>query len=210
MSIGARREARDADRGVGVAGPTGEASMSEVARAAATGRPEALEELLRRTRQLALRYARARLGRFDLDDLAQDVAQEVCLAVYAGLPGFEDRGAPFEAFVYAISARKVADVQRAVLRSAIPVADLPEAADGAPGPDDLVLSRSQATLALSLIDTLPGTQREILALRLGAGLGAAQTAAVLGMTEGAVRVAQHRALTRLRADLTALDEGGVA
>jgi hypothetical protein len=35
-------------------------------------------------------------------------------------------------------------------------------------------------------------------LRISVGLSAAEIAEALGMTEGAVRVAQHRALTRLR------------
>ena len=49
-----------------------------------------------------LRYARVRLGRFGAEDLAQDVAQEVCMAVVAAVPTYEERGLPFEAFVYRI------------------------------------------------------------------------------------------------------------
>ena len=49
-----------------------------------------------------------------------------------------------------------------------------------------------------LVDDLPDNQREIVLLRVAAGLSAAETADVLGMTLGAVRVAQHRALARLR------------
>jgi hypothetical protein len=39
-------------------------------------------------------------------------------------------------------------------------------------------------------------------LRVGMGLSAAETAQVVGSTPGAVRVLQHRALTRLRVALT--------
>ena len=67
---------------------------------------------------MALRYARARLGRYGVEDAAQDVAQEVCMAVLTALPTFDDRGLPFEAFVYSITARKVADTQRRVMRTA--------------------------------------------------------------------------------------------
>ena len=52
---------------------------------------------------MALRYARARLGRYGVEDAAQDVAQEVCVAVLTALPTFDDRGLPFEAFVYSIA-----------------------------------------------------------------------------------------------------------
>ena len=45
---------------------------------------------------------------------------------------------------------------------------------------------------------LPDHQRELLTLRVAVGLSAEETATSLGMTAGAVRVAQHRALARLR------------
>ena len=70
-----------------------------------------------RIRQLTLRYARARLGRFGDEDVAQDVAQEVCMAVHTALPDYDERGLPFEAFLYAIAARKVADSQLADARA---------------------------------------------------------------------------------------------
>lgn len=49
-----------------------------------------------------------------------------------------------------------------------------------------------------LLDTLPDKQREILVLRVVVGLSARETADAVGSTVGAVRVAQHRALSRLR------------
>ena len=49
-----------------------------------------------------------------------------------------------------------------------------------------------------LLDRLPATQRELLILRVAVGLSAEETGNALGMSSGAVRVAQHRALARLR------------
>ena len=50
-----------------------------------------------------------------------------------------------------------------------------------------------------LLAQLPDTQQEILRLRVGRrGLSADETAQALGMTAGAVRVAQHRGLAKLR------------
>jgi RNA polymerase sigma-70 factor (ECF subfamily) len=45
---------------------------------------------------------------------------------------------------------------------------------------------------------LPAKQREILVLRVVVGLSAEETADAVGATPGQVRVAQHRALARLR------------
>jgi RNA polymerase sigma-70 factor (ECF subfamily) len=49
-----------------------------------------------------------------------------------------------------------------------------------------------------LLDLLPDKQREIVVLRVVVGLSAEETAEVVGSTPGAVRVAQHRALGKLR------------
>jgi RNA polymerase sigma-70 factor (ECF subfamily) len=56
-----------------------------------------------------------------------------------------------------------------------------------------------------LLEVLPTKQREILILRVVAGLSAEETADALGTTSGAVRVAQHRALARLKSALIATE-----
>lgn len=52
--------------------------------------------------------------------------------------------------------------------------------------------------APAVLATLPDELREVLVLRVVAGLGVADVAELLDLTVGAVRVAQHRALARLR------------
>jgi RNA polymerase sigma-70 factor (ECF subfamily) len=56
-----------------------------------------------------------------------------------------------------------------------------------------------------LLQRLPERQREILVLRVAVGLSAEETAAAVGSTAGAVRVAQHRALARMREMFAAVD-----
>lgn len=158
----------------------------------------AAEALMGRVHQVALRYARVRLGRFGAEDLAQDVAQEVCMAVHTALPGYDERGAPFEAFVYAIASRKVADTQRTLIRGPRSVAEVPDGPDAGPGPEGQAVVRDEADRALALIRTLPPRQQEILTLRVAVGLTPEETGAALGMSAGSVRVTQHRALRRLR------------
>ncbi|WP_414654305.1 RNA polymerase sigma factor ShbA [Intrasporangium sp.] len=170
----------------------------------------ARDQLVRRVRDLALRYARVRLGRFGAEDLAQDVAQEVCMAVVTAVPTYEERGLPFEAFVYRIASHKLADVQRAEMRGPTPVADLPDRVDEAPTPEEAAVVRDDAALALSLLQRLPEAQREILILRVAVGMSTEETANAIGMSPGAVRVAQHRALGRLRTMLVRLEAGEVA
>ena len=161
------------------------------------GSDTAVRDLLGQVRPAVLRYATARLGR---RDVAEDVTQEVCLAVLTGLPRYEDTGRPFRSYVFGIAAHKVADVHRAVARSTLlPPEEMPDIVDVGPGPEEQTLARADADRARALLAELPPTQRELLVLRVAAGLSAEETGAVLGMSAGAVRVAQHRALNRLRA-----------
>jgi RNA polymerase sigma-70 factor (ECF subfamily) len=172
---------------------------------AAQGRQDAIEALLRRLRPVILRYCRARLtataGAASQD--CDDVAQEVCLALLCALPSYRDMGRPFAAFVFAIAAHKVADAARGAARSAVPVPALPDLPDRRPGPEEIVVTQSDARRARILLAHLPDSQRRLLLLRVVAGLSAKDTGHVLDMSPGAVRVAQHRALLRLRALATA-------
>ena len=165
---------------------------------AGPGQQDAIEALLRQLRPAIVRYCRARLARSgSLDE--DDVAQEICLALLSALPTFRDMGRPFGAFVFAIAAHKVADAARGAARSPLPVPVLPDLPDRCPGPEETVVAGVDARQARVLLARLPAGQRRLLLLRVVAGLSAEDTGYVLDMSPGAVRVAQHRALLRLRA-----------
>ena len=90
--------------------------LDESVAAAVEGDPQAVERLLAAIRPLVVRYCRARVGRQERSFAsADDVAQEVCLAVLTALPSYRDQGRPFLAFVYGIAQHKVADAHRAAL-----------------------------------------------------------------------------------------------
>ena len=132
------------------------------------------------------------------------------MAVMTALPTYEERGLPFEAFVYTITSRKLADAQRAAMRGPTPVCVIPDEVDDSLGPESMAVMRDQAASALSLMQQLPVQQREVLTLRVAVGLSTEETAAALGMSPGAIRVAQHRALAKLRAMLAESNVGGVS
>lgn len=183
---------------------TASGSLGSLAERAKAGEEAASEQLLRQVRSITFRYARAKLARYrGAEDAADDAAQEACIAVFQALPRYRELGRPFEAFVYRIAARKVADVQRAAIRRPQPRPDvvqtLTQGADPTPGPEAQAVARSEADHARELLARLPATQREILTLRVVGGWTAEETGRALGLSAGAVRVAQHRALERLRA-----------
>jgi RNA polymerase sigma-70 factor, ECF subfamily len=167
---------------------------------ASNGDAVALERVLGRIHPVVVKYCRSRMsiGHRSLAS-ADDIAQEVCMAVLTALPTFRHEGKPFLAFVYGICAHKVADAHRVAARSrSLSVADVPELPSTDRGPEQSVVANSTAALMDELLSTLPETQQEILRLRVVAGLSAEETAEALGMTAGAVRVSQHRALAKLR------------
>ncbi|MET9321157.1 sigma-70 family RNA polymerase sigma factor [Streptomyces sp. NPDC003038] len=191
--------------GSGGSGGPGAGPVSALVRRAVEGDEQATHDLLAFVHPLAIRYCRTRLSRLpgDARHFVEDLAQEVCVAVLMALPRYRDTGRPFEAFVFAIAAHKVADLQRAAMRhpgsTAVPSDEMPERPDDSLGPEERALLSSDAAWAKKLLANLPENQRELLVLRVAVGLTAEETGQMLGMSPGAVRVAQHRALSRLRA-----------
>jgi RNA polymerase sigma-70 factor, ECF subfamily len=178
--------------------------LQELSSRAVRGDSAATERLLKVVHRMVRRYCRARLARFPgAEHTADDVAQEVCIAVLSALSRYRDEGRPFEAFVYRIAANKVADAQRASYRAAVPVADLPDGPETSAGPEELVMRDGDAQRARELLAALPETARELLILRVAVGLSAEETGRAMNMTAGAVRVAQHRAMQRLRSMIDA-------
>ena len=182
----------------------GERLDAAVAEAVAGSR-DALREVVETIRPIVVRYIRARLGTTERVGLsADDVAQEVCLAAIQALPRYQDQGRPFLAFVYGIAAHKVADAHRAAARNKSDPTDVvPERYSPDVGPEQMALQADTSARMNKLLAVLPDKQREILILRIVVGLSAEETADAVGSTAGAVRVAQHRALAKLKSEITA-------
>ncbi|MGI9000206.1 MAG: RNA polymerase sigma factor ShbA [Pseudonocardia sp.] len=176
--------------------------------AAVDGDPEAKERLLGEIHPLVLRYCRGRLGRQEtVIGSADDVAQEVCLAVISALPSYTVKGLSFRAFVYGIAAHKVTDAFRAFGRNLTePMDDLPDTPVLRDGPEQCLLAVELAERLGGLLHRLTPRQREVLVLRIAVGLSAEETAMIVGSTPGAVRVTQHRALNHLRGFIGGSDQ----
>ncbi|BBZ10311.1 sigma-70 family RNA polymerase sigma factor [Mycobacterium branderi] len=182
-----------------------EERLDAVVADAVAGDRDALREVVETIRPIVVRYCRARVGTVERGGLsADDVAQEVCLAAITALPRYRDRGRPFLAFVYGIAAHKVADAHRAAGRDlSYPAETLPEQRSVEAGPEEVAIEADSVVRMNELLEVLPDKQREILILRVVVGLSAEETATAVGTSAGAVRVAQHRALARLKSEIVA-------
>jgi RNA polymerase sigma-70 factor, ECF subfamily len=174
-----------------------EVDLEALVRRARAGDHDALGELYDRFRDRVARFATGRLGD---PEKAEDVTSETFEGVLRGLPGYRP-GTDFEAWLFTIAHRRVADHFRGRARRR--EVDLDEARQAATstGPEDAVLAAERRAEVAVAFRRLRSDQQEVLALRVLGGLSAAQVAKVIGKSEGAVRVAQHRALLDLRAQM---------
>lgn len=126
---------------------------------------------------------------------AEDVTSETFERALRYRSSYDPRRGPPAAWLVGIARRCLDDAAGRRAREVL-VAEPRET----PGPDEA--ARAQLRLDTArLVATLPERDRELIALRYGADLKAREIAEVLGLTTGAVEVALHRALEKLRLEL---------
>ncbi len=138
------------------------------------------------------RYCLRRIGSVDE---AEDITSLVFTRALVGLASY--RGGSFAAWLFRIAHNVVVNY----LRSRKTTVTLEEA-DHQSSRDDVLdhlLEAEKEQQIIRLVAGLPDEQRELLMLRMGAGLSAREIGQVVGKSEGAVRVAIHRTIQQLRA-----------
>jgi len=149
--------------------------------------------------ELAPRLFRFAARQLQSHAAAEDVVQQALLQIHCARDHFR-RGAAVLPWAYAIARRLVIDVSRRRDREdlrANPVQDAEEPS-GAAAPDEaLHQKRSEAALRRDLL-SLPPPLREAFELLKVEGLSVAESAEVLGITRGMVKIRAYRATVRLR------------
>ena len=167
-----------------------EAEWSALMRAALAGDGQAYARFLRAVTPVLRGIVRAR-ARSPSPDLNEDILQEVLLAIHAKRHTW-DSTAPILPWLYAVTRHKVIDAFRRRSRAVeLPVEDFAEV---------LMAESPDATAARDLdrlVARLDPRSAEILRAMGLRAEPAAEVAGRLNMTEGAVRVALHRAMGRL-------------
>lgn len=160
--------------------------------------PDAWETLYRHAYPRLFAYARRRVGS---DETADDAVSEAFARAMDGIGRFTWTRAGFDGWMFGILRNVVLEHYRDDHKQ--PQASLPgpegaEPASAEPGPLDRVLTGERDAAVRRAFDELPESERELLELRILGELDAGAAGAVLGKRSGAVRMAQGRALKRLR------------
>lgn len=154
----------------------------------------AVAELYARHQRPLTRY----LGQLTSDHgLAEEILQDTIVAVWQGAAAFEGRS-KVRTWLFAIARRQAHNVLR---RRGLQLAGedaLDAVEDPSPGPEEHLLSQSDAEAVHRAIARLPLIHREVLVLNFVNGLRYEEIATVLGVPEGTVKSRLSNARRGLR------------
>jgi RNA polymerase sigma-70 factor (ECF subfamily) len=176
----------------------GDSSDEELMSQLASGRPEALGPLHGRYAALIYRLAARALDRA----AAEEISQEVFLAVWQHAATFDPSRGSFRAWVSQIARTRVLNELRRRgrrHRAASPSADTgdDQFPDPAPGPAEVAWREHRRAAVRAAVDALPPPQREVLSLAFLEELTHEQVAAYLNLPLGTTK-------SRIRAGVQAL------
>lgn len=178
----------------------GIAELDGVVVRAQAGDREAVGELYQALSAPLLSYLMSQVRR--AED-AEDLLGQVFLDAMRDLGRFQGDASGFRAWLFRIAHNRAIDLARRLGRRAeVPLTDaeaVPEESDA----EEQALEGAERERLWRAVRRLPPAQREVIALRLAAGLSSPEIAAALSKRVGAVKALQHRALENLAKALQA-------
>lgn len=176
-------------------------SDASLVSAARSGDAAAFGTLYERHRDAVYRYSLARTG--SAAD-AEDMTSDVFVKALGSLDRYQERGLPFLAFLYRIARNAAIDRARAARRRA-PAEELPIDLASDHDVERAGIAGAERAILLAALARLKPAHREVIVLRFIEGYSGPEAAQMLGRSEGAVRILQHRAMGELRKHFSAVE-----
>jgi RNA polymerase sigma-70 factor (ECF subfamily) len=178
---------RDADTGRGRAGGMPARPL-----------PHEFEAWYDEHRPTVFRYVRFRVA---TREAAEDVTSDVFMKALRSIGRYDPNLASPRTWLLRIARNAVTDHLRALKRRGslhVSLDRVPDLVANIPSQEERVMREERIQTLLNGSRTLSKPDQEILSLRYGAGLGNAEIARTLGISNNAVAVRVHRALKRLK------------
>jgi RNA polymerase sigma factor (sigma-70 family) len=134
-------------------------------------------------------------------ETAEDVTADVFAAAFAAYDRVHPDPAGVRTWLFRIARNAVIDQYRREGRRRSLVTRIGRDRTFPESVEQNVEQRSDLRSVCAALDTLRDRDRQLVGLRIAGGLSFAEVATVLGMREGAAKMATHRALERVRARL---------
>jgi RNA polymerase sigma factor (sigma-70 family) len=162
--------------------------------------PEAFAAVFDRHYDAIFRYATARLGSTD----GEEVAAQTFLEAFAAVARYDASRPDARPWLFGIATNLIRHRRRSRARSAVAQARVRARLAAAAPVDETeaVELADDARRLLEVCDRLPAAERDVLTLLVWADLSYAQIAAALGVPIGTVRSRLHRARRAVRAQLS--------
>jgi RNA polymerase sigma-70 factor, ECF subfamily len=178
--------------------PTGElATVMDIVARAQTGDADAFGELYDRYVDVVYRYVYYRVSNVSL---AEDLTSETFIRALRRISSYTWQGRDFGAWLVTIARNLIADhFKSGRYRLEVATSDLVEAGADVrqDGPENEVLASLTNAALLEAVKSLGAEQQECIALRFLQGMSVAETAAIMGKNEGAIKALQYRAVKSL-------------
>jgi RNA polymerase sigma-70 factor (ECF subfamily) len=148
--------------------------------------------------ELYARYARPVLGlalrRLGDRDRAEEAVQETFASIWRSARSYRAERGPGGPWVYAVARNAIVDRFRS---RGEPVAEAPDTADEARGPDERAEAADVAWRVHRALAELPASERTVVELAYWSGLSQSEVASYLGIPLGTVKTRTRAALARL-------------
>jgi RNA polymerase sigma-70 factor, ECF subfamily len=133
---------------------------------------------------------------------AEDLTARVFFRAMSHIGNYEDKGVPFQAWLYRIAHNLVANWHRdRARRRIIPLDEFVAASLSTESPDHQAEDAEDRELLMAAVKRLPPERQQLLILKFVEHRSNAEIGQIMDRTEGAIKSLYHRTLIALRDDL---------
>jgi RNA polymerase sigma-70 factor (ECF subfamily) len=133
---------------------------------------------------------------------AEDITAKVFYRAMAHIQNYEDKGVPFQAWLYRIAHNLVANFHRdESRRKIIPLDDYLALSLKSDAPDKQAEQNEETEMLMNAIRRLPAERQQLLVLKFVQDKSNIEIGEIMNRTEGAIKSLYHRTLLALRDEL---------